>query len=131
MKQNVPDFSAELLALRAVILNAIDDQNARLDRIEELLRRQQPSAEADERLARLLAALAASMGEFDDLPFSTTEVLNHRRQHHELDTALEAIGIRTTQALGNLFRELKGKDLNGLLVIRDGRLWRLVRTSCT
>lgn len=110
------------------ILCAVQELSSRLDRIEQLLVARGPVG--DERHAGLLAALAESMADLD-LPFTASEVLRHAAVDHPLGEALRAACEETTTALGTLFREIRGRDVGGLRLVRDGRLWRLERTSCT
>jgi hypothetical protein len=68
------------------------------------------------------------MGEHD-LPFSAGEVLRHAAVDHALSEALDdACATRTAPAIGALFREFRDRDVSGLRLVRDGRLWRLERT---
>ena len=81
----------------------------------------------DERYARLLSALAGAMGDLD-LPFDAAEVLDHATVNHALDEALQDAGIRSPAALGAVFRSVRGRDIDGMRLVRDGRSWRLART---
>jgi len=124
--------SPAVLVLRQ-ILAAIEDQGetlaALVTAIETLVARQAPPP-GDARHARLLVALAESMADLD-LPFDAAEVLAHRRTSADLDDALTALGIDDTAALGALFRSLRDRDLDSLMLVRDARVWRLRRTCRT
>jgi hypothetical protein len=63
-----------------------------------------------------------------DLSFDASEVLAHSRVDDALDQALRACSCRTISAVGAVFRALRDRDLAGLRLRRDGRLWRLERT---
>lgn len=93
-----------------------------------LERQQRPSAMDDGRPSRLLAALAEAMHDLD-LPFDASEVLDHAALDCGLAEALEACGVQTAPALGALFRSLRDRHIDGLMLVRDGRSWRLAR--CT
>ena len=106
----------------------------RLDAIEAMVAevlailRERRAASPDERYGRLLAALESSMGGCDLLPFRAEEVIQHAEEDFALSEALKACQIRNADSLGSTFRELKGRELNGLRLIRRGRLWELERT---
>jgi hypothetical protein len=81
----------------------------------------------DPRFGEVREAIAGCMDGYD-LPFSASEVLERRHSDHGLDLALEACQINESGRLGTLFRDLKGRDVAGLRLVRDGRSWRLERT---
>jgi hypothetical protein len=99
--------------------------------IEAFLQARQPAADADPRYERFIASLAGSMDDHDYLPFSASEVLQHRGTDYDLDESLKALHVRNTEDLGVLFRGLRNRDIGDFRLVRGGRLWRLVRTSCT
>jgi hypothetical protein len=90
-----------------------------------------PATAVDDSHARVLAALAAVLSAEPDLPFDCGEVLAHAEVDHALDEALTAAGATDSGRLGLLFRGLRDLDVDGYRLIRDGRQWRLLRTSCT
>jgi|SRR5690606_17325526 len=87
-----------------------------------------PGREPDPRHVALIEALADAIGPYD-LDFSASEVLDAARSDYALDTALAACGATDAGALGVLFRSLRGRDIGGYRLVRDGRAWRLER--CT
>jgi hypothetical protein len=86
--------------------------------------------QVDARHVRVIEALAAIVTDAD-LPFSTAEVIEHARVDHGLDEALTAAGAMDAGRLGLVFRGLRDLDVDGYRLTRDGRQWRLLRTSCT
>ena len=111
------------------------DVLSRLERIEanieRLLLARESAPVADPRYGRFITSLAGSMDDHDYLPFSASEVLRHRDTDYDLDESLKALHVRNTEDLGVLFRGLRNRDIAGFRLVRDARLWRLVRTSCT
>jgi hypothetical protein len=81
----------------------------------------------DDPYAPVLEALASVLGDLD-LRFDVDEVFAHAEVDHALDAALKSCGLRDTAALGARFRQLQGRPIAGLIVVRDGRGWRLRRT---
>jgi hypothetical protein len=109
-------------------VDALGEILSELRRIRQLLEQQQrPSAMADAGPARLLSALAASMGDLD-LPFDAAEVINHAAVDDGLADSLQACSVRTVAALGAVLRSWRDRPVDGLVLRRDGRSWRLERT---
>src|SRR5258708_2335071 len=91
--------------------------------IRELLEHQHAaSASADPRPAALLAAIATALHDLD-LEFGTDEVIAIAHGDHDLAAALDALHVTTSAHLGIFFRDIKGHDHDGLMVLRDGRGW--------
>ena len=99
----------------------------RLDSLESRLDAPDRLASEDDRRARLLRALAGTMGDLD-LPFDVSEVMQAARSDARLNDALEALAIHRTSELGALFRSLRDRDVDGLRLRRDGREWRIERS---
>ncbi len=112
-----------------VLLDRIAALDAKVDRllvaIEDLDLPAAAAAPADERHAELIAALFGVCRE--DLAFDCGEVLDHAASDHRLRTALDALGIVDTRALGTLFRSLRDRPIGGIVLCRDGRDWRMSR----
>jgi hypothetical protein len=89
-----------------------------------LERRRDPDAAA----ARFLGALLGALGDLD-LPFTADEVLAHGAVDHDLGEALGVLGLTTTAAVGAAFRSWRDRPIDGVVLRREGRNWRLAR--CT
>lgn len=88
-----------------------------------------PSAPTvDDRARAVLAALADTLGDDLDVPFTPSEVLRHADTDHALAEALRLAGIRDARKLGCVFRSARDRDLDGLTLRRDGEEWRIDRT---
>jgi hypothetical protein len=109
----------------ADVWDAIADLQRRVAALER--ERRITRRDDDVRYVELLRALGDGMGDLD-LAFSAGEVIHHSRVDHQLDVALGACGLRTAAQVGAAFRGLRNRDLNGLRLVRDHRVWRLVRT---
>jgi len=79
--------------------------------------------------AQLLRAIAGAIGNLD-LSFTAREIVAHATVDHRLALALEAVGATDCERVGWLFRSLRGRQVGGWELRRDGRLWVLVR-RCT
>ncbi len=128
-----PDpIAARLDAVEA----ALDTQGDALARIEAALGALATrtdlsvSPAVDPRHVAVLTALRDSLDGLD-LPFTASEVAGHAEVHHGLAEALRICAATSSEAIGLLFRTLRGVDHGGLTLVRDGRCWRLTRTSCT
>jgi hypothetical protein len=120
---SAPDVVDVLEALSVFRLEVLGEFRA----LRVLLERDNSST-SDQAPTALLQALATTLGEWDDLPFSAAEVVAHAVTDYELSQALTACRVRSVGELGALFRALRDRHLGELRLVRDGRSWRLART---
>jgi hypothetical protein len=84
----------------------------------------------DDDVRVLLAVAAAAIG----TRFTSSEVMRHARLDKQLADALEAADCDSPRALGQLFRRVEGKIIEGVRLEcvgtdREGLLWRVVQVS--
>jgi hypothetical protein len=76
--------------------------------------------------AHLLTAIATTLHDYD-VAFEAWEVIEASTHDHDLIEALHEVGVSDAAALGALFRSIRGKQIGGFTIERDGRGWRLRR----
>jgi hypothetical protein len=98
------------------------DIDERLDRIERMIARvleifEQRSRPRDADDMRVLIALASFVG---DRRFSAAEVIRHARLAPGLAAALEQADCESPRCLGRLFRRVEGRNVQGVMLRREG-----------
>jgi hypothetical protein len=122
------DPYAEILAQLATLRTGQAALHHEVRALRELLERRAPDTRDDDRHGRLLTQLARAMGGCD-LEFTAPEVTDHAGVDHDLAEILRACGVRRTSEVGALFRTLRDRTIGGLRLVRDGRAWRLERST--
>lgn len=80
------------------------------------------------RYADLLLAIAEACGA-EGLPFEVCEVLRDADSNDDLAEALRESRIADTSELGAALRSLRNKRVEGFVLRRDGRQWRIDRDA--